>query len=363
MSGISRRGGMIPVVLTSNDPITMVPNHRYILFNSGGINLTLPALAPAGSEIEIVGHGGSGFNILQNASQFIRYGLTSVTTTGVGSGYQTSDAFATIRIITASSNAEFQVTNSQGTFTPFEAPPVVGPFFKANQFNSTLPAVRFTGSEGLANMTDALTALYGVNVSIFAYLRFNTTHGTTWSIQYMPSSSGPYGWLLGPGGGELDSNMNFFLGTSDPSSVAGSYNVVNNTPFLQSIIYDGTTLQFRHNGISDGSGTPNYGTPTGDLQDNSSGLVIGKVTDFGGDAAAYFDLAELIIYNEAVSNGDRDAIETYFSDKYTGSGSVFNPFSVSGCAALYRADLLGLTDGDPVTFWEDLINGINLTPV
>jgi hypothetical protein len=358
MSGISRPSKQLWTKTVTADLVQMQPNEGYIIAGSGGTNCLLPAVAEFGDLIEIVGYNQI-YNITQNAGQIIRYGLTNVTTTGVGAGYQTSDSYTYILLKCVVPNTVFMVVSSQGSFSAFAPAPPVGPYFKANQLNSTKPVIRFTGGEYL-RCNGSASALYGINISIFAVLRYSTANNTTWTIQYMPSADGPYDWLLGANGGPSDSYMNFYAGTSDPSQVVGSYNVANNTAFLQTIIYDGA-VHFRHNASSDGSGTPSYGTPTGDLQDHSSLLTVGGLTSFGGSSDAYFDLAELIIYNEAVSNGDRDSIEGYLNNKFgLGSGSPFNAATVSGCVSWFRTDEMILTDGDSVTFWPDLIGGGDL---
>lgn len=98
--------GITTTVVNTNT--SMLPNTRYIV-SGGPINLTLPVTISVGEEIEILGTVAT-FSILQNGSQFVRFGLTT-TTTGVGGSITSLDIGSAIRVVCTVANTEFQVTS------------------------------------------------------------------------------------------------------------------------------------------------------------------------------------------------------------------------------------------------------------
>ena len=103
-------------VLTSSVTMTYEAGYVVSYAGAGHAMLTLPATAPQFSVIQIVGNGASGWQIVQNTGQQIKFGVAS-TSLG-GSGYlQSTDGGDCIELICVTANTTWRVVNSQGNIT------------------------------------------------------------------------------------------------------------------------------------------------------------------------------------------------------------------------------------------------------
>lgn len=67
-------------------------------------------------------------------------------------------------------------------------------------------------------------------------------------------------------------------------------------------------------------------------------------------------IAEVILYNVALSDGDINLVENSLRDKYdlpNPADVLTDPTTITGCKLWLKADVLVLSDGDPVATWPD----------
>jgi hypothetical protein len=115
---------------------------------------------------------------------------------------------------------------------------------------------------------------------------------------------------------------------------------------MQELVRDGSgTTTFYHNSAQSGStssatpNTPTTATYIGGVNSNTSNLFSG-------------DVAEVLIYNRALSTSERQQVEQYLTVKYLES------FPTSGLALWLKADTGVVTNGTAVTQWKDqTVNG------
>lgn len=88
-------------------------NSGYVLNNTDWISLTLPAVAPLGSFIEIVGKGEANWGLYQRAGQRIHFGNVS-STPGLEGMLLSVNARNSIRLVNVTPDTEWQVVSSQG---------------------------------------------------------------------------------------------------------------------------------------------------------------------------------------------------------------------------------------------------------
>lgn len=88
-------------------------NTGYIISNSALVTLTLPATAPLGSVVEILGKGSGGWRLSQLAGQTIVFGNLS-STTGAAGRLLSTYARDCIRLVNITADTEWQVVSSQG---------------------------------------------------------------------------------------------------------------------------------------------------------------------------------------------------------------------------------------------------------
>jgi fermentation-respiration switch protein FrsA (DUF1100 family) len=87
--------------------------HGYIPTNVGITTVTLPAVAPLGTSIAVIGESAAGWTIAQNAGQNIQYGNVS-TTVGVGGTLSSSNRYDVVYIICRVADTTWSVLTSVG---------------------------------------------------------------------------------------------------------------------------------------------------------------------------------------------------------------------------------------------------------
>ncbi len=86
------------VVNVTTTSQSMSPNTIYVANNAGLVTFTLPATAPFGSIISVVGYGSGGWKIAQNVSNQVIVSPQN-TSLGVGGSISSTDQFDTLTLI------------------------------------------------------------------------------------------------------------------------------------------------------------------------------------------------------------------------------------------------------------------------
>lgn len=100
------------------------------------------------------------------------------------------------------------------------------------------------------------------------------------------------------------------------------------------------------NGVLDASST-SFGT-AGNTQDTDSAVV--TVGSFTGSSYLNGDIAEVIIYDRALTSDETAQINDYLQNKYY----IYNPKEISGLQLWLDASTINQVDGTAVTSWADL---------
>ena len=191
------------------------------------------------------------------------------------------------------------------------------------------PVVRFDGSSSFLDITDNPSVKPANAITVISVAQTNSSaqqdlvsHGL--SYNYYSEQRWPlYGYDLGIDPNDVERG---YIGWSnnqgDPSSgadLAGSTARAHQMS-ISSMVYDGSSLNIFDAGIAEGSvavsGSMNYdGT-------NLHDLIIGAYSTYYG-ITNYFsgDMAEVLVYNRALTSTERQQIEGYLADKY----SVYAP--------------------------------------
>lgn len=94
----------------------MAVNMGYTADNAGLCTLTLPSTAAYGTVIRVCGKGAGGWQIAQNASQLIHFGVQT-TTTGTGGYLASSTQYNAVELLCTVANTTFTVLSAQGNIT------------------------------------------------------------------------------------------------------------------------------------------------------------------------------------------------------------------------------------------------------
>jgi len=113
---IDGTGGGVSWTEVTGTTQAIAVNNGYIANNGALVTLTLPTTASIGDVIKLVGKGAGLYKIAQNAGQTIHYG-SSDTTTGTGGSLTATNQYDAIKIVCITSNTDFAVLSSTGSFT------------------------------------------------------------------------------------------------------------------------------------------------------------------------------------------------------------------------------------------------------
>jgi hypothetical protein len=218
------------------------------------------------------------------------------------------------------------------------------PTYRTNILNSK-PVVRFDGINdvmSLGNITAVETqgqTIFVVGKASGANQMYVTRHdGGTGGSFYMASNNTSAGGV-------------HYMVQRASGARADIYTAGTNTNYrVMTVMYDGGVLKSYENGALTGTKTG----PGGALQSNTSNLKLGHY-----DSTSWYlngDLAEVIIYNRNLSEGEQGRIEEYLATKW--GIATTKPNSVSGLIGWYDAeDPLGtgvpMKGAQIITTWED----------
>lgn len=187
------------------------------------------------------------------------------------------------------------------------------------------PVIRFDGSTSYLDITDSPSIKPTQAITVVALAQTNSTatqdlvsHGLTFN--YYGEQRWPmYSYDLGIDPNNVERGyIGFGTGQGDPSSgadLAGTGSRFDQMS-ISSMVFDGANLQIYDGGIAQGS-MP-VGAPILYDGTNAHDLILGAFSTFYG-ITNYFsgDMAEVLVYNRALTPTERQQAEGYLADKYT----------------------------------------------
>jgi len=198
------------------------------------------------------------------------------------------------------------------------------------------PALHFDGANNFLQTAAPVTT--STQYSLFVVSTLGNSSSSPGPVYNGDSSANGYGFLR--------------PNTADYGALYGGQSyltfgtLVTTGAQTQELVRDGSgTTTFYHNSTQSGStssatpNTPTTATYIGGVNSNASNLFSG-------------DIAEVLIYNRALSTSERQQVEQYLTVKYLES------FPTSGLALWLKADTGMVTNGSAVTQWKDqTVNG------
>ena len=183
-----------------------------------------------------------------------------------------------------------------------------------SSFSNSKPAIEFDGQVQVIQIADA-NNLDFLNMSVFIVLKY-INQGTGNNIVYFknadagsPADPAMYGLVSSTAQNNV---VSFSLNVGDWADYQTSIDITNSIPKILSMTYDGTDQNVYSNGsFSDQFNIGgNIATSTGLFQ------IGGYNQSF--NAAEYFNgrIAEIIMYNRAVTSIERQQVEAYLNTKY-----------------------------------------------
>lgn len=95
---------------------SMAVDNGYIANNASLVTCTLPSTAAVGKVVRVIGLGDGGVKIAQNASQYIRWNESNVSTTGTGGYLQSTDDNDSVELLCTVTNNGWSVLSSKGNW-------------------------------------------------------------------------------------------------------------------------------------------------------------------------------------------------------------------------------------------------------
>jgi len=183
-----------------------------------------------------------------------------------------------------------------------------------SSFSNSKPAIQFDGETQLLLVADS-SSLDFLNTSIFIVLK-RIGNGIGNEITFMKNGdaledAGSY-WQVARLDGE---NMQFSVdngGGYDRNSVV---DISDGIARITDFTFDGTDFNIYVNGVQ----TATYNEPEGDINITNGSLQIGgynKSFNNGGGELFNGQIAEIIMYNRAVTTPERQQVEAYLNSKY-----------------------------------------------
>jgi hypothetical protein len=188
------------------------------------------------------------------------------------------------------------------------------PTFQSS-FSNSKPAIQFNGTQ-LLQILDSNTLDF-LKTSIFIVLK-RTGNGTGNEVTFMKNASNIDGvasyWQLARSG-EFGNSYFTIASQGNHPDQDSSVNIEDGIPKIMGFIYNATTFNIYVNGTQ----TATYGFPTGNINTTSGTLQIGGYNkSFNNPEGELFNgqIAEIIMYNRAITTAERQQIEIYLNSKY-----------------------------------------------
>jgi len=213
------------------------------------------------------------------------------------------------------------------------------PSFRQQAVNNR-PAVHFDGVD------DALDAgeidLYQDGQTIFVVARVNVAQNQMFVSQHAGSNNGS--WFFGG----TPTGVKYVVITGNDHRIDYNANASSTKNFgLWTARYDGTQMDVEANGDT----LPGSAPQSGAIQDANQHVIVGSYGSVGWKLRG--DIAEMIVYDRALSLSERTSVEKYLGTKY-GLRLARTPRSVRGLRMwLDASQISGLGEGAAVALWPD----------
>jgi hypothetical protein len=183
-----------------------------------------------------------------------------------------------------------------------------------SSFLNGKPAIQFDGQTQLLNI-DGSESLDFINTSIFIVLK-RTGNGSGNEVTFMKNGSaledsGAY-WQTAKLNG---ANSNFAVANGGSYDRNSGISIGDGVARIMDFTFDGTDFNIYVNG----SQTATYNEPTGNIETTTGPLQIGGYNkSFNNPGGELFNgqIAEIIMYNSAVTETERQQVEAYLNAKY-----------------------------------------------
>ena len=214
------------------------------------------------------------------------------------------------------------------------------------------PVVRFDGTQSLlANDSTTLDITPQITIFVVAKPRIiDTNHRrlinkghSSWTEPYYMYSLWNYSSHIGFGV-STDGTRRW---TTFDGGIEGG------TAYIFGGVYNQTSLYYYIDGVS--KGTLNE---TRAMDTNNEPLQIGSTQDAAGNTWFDGDIAEIIIYDVALSDSDRGSVEQYLGEKWLGWDPLV-PVTNGLVLQLDANAIEGLSDNDSIAQWDDLSGNDN----
>ena len=158
-----------------------------------------------------------------------------------------------------------------------------------------------------------------------------------------------------------DNTHRHFLNIAPNSGFFGASAYINPVNFASYIVLEDTinhqgafhVFVGIFNGVSSSLLVDGTLTASGDIG-SASLNSLRMQCDRAGSELSEIDMAEVLIYDHALSTTDRQNLEAYLGTKYGITiAPPFNPTTIAGCKLWLKADALALSDGAAVATWPD----------
>jgi hypothetical protein len=183
-----------------------------------------------------------------------------------------------------------------------------------SSFSNSKPAIQFNGTSQLLIIPDS-NSLDFLNTSIFIVLK-RTGNGTGNEITFMKNAnaledSGAY-WQAAK---LNDENSNFAVANGGYYDRDSGVDIGDGVARVMDFTFDGTDFNIYVNGVQ----TATYNDQVGNIDITSGSLQIGGYNkSFNKPSGELFNgkIAEIIMYNRAVTGTERQQVEAYLNTKY-----------------------------------------------
>ena len=233
------------------------------------------------------------------------------------------------------------------------------PTFKTNIVNG-LPVLRLDGTADYMTISDfafsSSATPAGLSVFVVAkydaippaayepiFSHFDTNSQRAWSIGSRTLTGRLRGKVSKDG-----ANTNF------KSYISGAAAAATGDFFIGAMVFGSSALSLYTNGVLENPTKTTDGT-VDVIHNSTADLTIGAELASGSVIANSYmdgDIAELIVYDQKLDDGERSRVERYLSNKY--DINVFNPADIPDIKRWYSAEQIpDLADGANVPTWDD----------